>query len=139
MYEDSISSRWSGGEFQAAGIAFFPIGEWAEKSSEMRESLLGMGWSEADMTDWLLLGIAFGEIPHSGNFFVLQPTGENAGKIFYADHDAFEPEPIAGSFEEFLDSIVANPADFLYRRGCYTRYSDGKTDIQWIPKQYVAE
>ena len=51
----------------------------------------------------------------------------------------FEPEPIAGSFEEFLDSIVANPADFLYRRGCYTRYSDGKTDIQWIPKQYVAE
>ena len=72
--------------FQAAGIAFFPIGEWAEKSSEMRESLLGMGWSEADM-----------------------------------------------------DSIVANPADFLYRRGRYTRYSDGKTDIQWIPKQYVAE
>ena len=21
----------------------------------------------------------------------------------------------------------------------HTRYSDGKTDIQWIPKQYVAE
>ena len=43
MYEDSISSRWSGGEFQAAGIAFFPIGEWAEKSSEMRGELVGHG------------------------------------------------------------------------------------------------
>jgi hypothetical protein len=46
--------------------------------------------------------------------------------------------PIAESFEEFLDSILADPADFLNHLGCYTRYSDGKTDIQWIPKEYVA-
>jgi hypothetical protein len=25
----------------------------------------------------------------------------------------------------------------MYDRGCYTRYSDGKTAAQWIPKQYL--
>jgi hypothetical protein len=138
MYEDSLSSRWSGGEFEAAGLAFFPVGEWQEKSNEMRESLVAMGWSQEDMPNWLQEGTAFGEIPHSANYLVLQPRGENAGKVFYADHDDFEPDAIAGSFEEFLDSILVDPADFLNRLGCYTRYSDGKTDTQWIPKEYVA-
>jgi hypothetical protein len=139
MYQDTHSTRWSGGEFEAAGVAFFPVSEWQGKSAEMREGLLTMGWSADDMPEWLRQGIAFGEIPHSANYFVMQPSGEDAGKVFYADHDAFEPDPVAGSFEEFLDSILANPADFLYRMGCFARYSDGKTAIQWIPKEYVAE
>src|SRR5262249_28444794 len=98
-----------------------------------------MGWSEEDMPDWLRQGIAFAEIPHSANYFIIQPNGEDAGKVFYADHDDFQPAPFANSFEEFLDSIVANPADFLNRLGCYNRYSHGKTDIQWIPKEYVPD
>src|SRR5438105_2599738 len=53
MYEDTLSRRWSGGEFQAAGVAFFPVAEWQEKSNEMRESLAAMGWSQEDMPDWL--------------------------------------------------------------------------------------
>jgi hypothetical protein len=138
LYEDTLSSRWSGGEFEAAGVAFFSVSEWQDKSAEMRESLLAMGWSEDDMPDWLRQGIVFGEIPHSANYFVIQPSGEQAGKVFYADHDDFQADPIAGSFEEFVDSILADPADFLNRLGCYTRFSDGKTEIQWIPKEYVA-
>ncbi len=138
MYEDTLLTRWTGGEYRAAGIAFFPIAEWERHSSEMREGLLAMGWSRDDMPDWLLEGIAFGEIPHSANYFVIQPTGENAGQIFYADHDDFDPNPIAASFEALLDSIIADPAEFLNCYGCYTRFSDGKTDIQWIPKEYVA-
>jgi hypothetical protein len=139
MYEDTLMKRWSGGEYRATGIAFFPVGQWKKKSSEMRKSLSDMGWSEEDFTDWLRMGIAFCEIPQSANYFVIQPTGKHAGKIYYADHDDFNPDPIAESYEAFLDSILANPADFLYRHGCYTRYSDGKTDIQWIPKEYVAD
>jgi len=137
MYEDSLSSRWSGGAYAAAGVAFFPVREWQAKTEEMREGLSEMGWSEEHMPAWLRQGIAFGEIPHSANYFVIQAAGENAGNVFYADHDDFRPDPIAGSFEEFLDSILADPADFLLRLGCYTRYSDGKTNIQWIPKEYV--
>ena len=90
-----------------------------------------------EMPEWIMQGIAVGEIPQSGNYFVIQPNGEDAGKVFYANHDGFEPESIADSFEEFLGSIINDPANFLYRMGCYTRYSDGKTDIQWIPKEYV--
>ena len=32
MYKDSLTSRWSGGEFEAAGVAFFPVKEWQAKS-----------------------------------------------------------------------------------------------------------
>jgi hypothetical protein len=132
MYEDTLWSRWSGGDYKTAGIAFFPVDEWQEKSYEMRK-----GWPLEDMPVWLQEGIAFGEIPHSANYFVIQPRGTNAGKVFYRDHDDFREKPIAGSFTAFLNSILADPADFLNRLGCYTLYTDGKTDIQWIPKEYV--
>jgi hypothetical protein len=138
MYEDSVSSHWSGGEFKAAGIAFFPVGDWRRKSNEMRETLLEIFNSAAATPAWLLQGIAFGEICHCANYFVIQPKGEDAGKIFYAEHDGFDTHSVAGSFGGFLDSILAGPAEFLYRYGCYTRYSDGKSNIQWIPKEHVA-
>jgi hypothetical protein len=99
-----------------------------------------MGFAKADMPEWLFQGIAFGEIPNSANYayFVIHPSGQSAGRIFYADHDSFRDAAIAESFEEFLEDILRDPADFLYRHGCYTRYSDGKTAEQWIPKEYVA-
>ena len=86
---------------------------------------------------WLKEGIAFGEIPHSANFFVVAES-ERAGKIYYADHDDFRESPIAGDLDELLDRIRNDPADFLYQCGCYTRYSDGKTDTKWIPKEYAS-
>ncbi len=137
MYVDSTKQRTSYGDFEAAGVAFFPVQEWQVQTAEMRDFLLTTDSSEG-VPDWLRQGVAFGEIPHSANYFVIQPGGEDAGRIFYADHDDFTAEPIAESFEEFLDSILADPAEFLYRFGCYTRYSDGKTDTQWIPKEYAA-
>lgn len=60
-------------------------------------------------------------------------------KIFYMDHDDFNEEPIADNVESLIDALLADPPQFLYDRGCYTRYSDGKTKRQWIPKQYVSE
>jgi hypothetical protein len=130
LYRDSQSN--------AAGVTFFPIEEWPARSQAMRDELTAMGWEEDQMPLWLKEGIAFGEIPHSANFFVVG-VGEDAGKIFYADHDDFMEDPIAEDFEELLDMIRSDPADFLYQRGCYTRYSDGKTDTQWIPKEYVSD
>ena len=103
----------------------------------MRDELMEMGWEEDRMPTWLREGIAFGEIPHSANFFVVG-VGEDAGKVYYADHDDFRESPIAENLEELLDRIRSNPANFLYQCGCYTRYSDGKTDRQWIPKEYVS-
>ena len=118
----------------AAGMQFYPVEEWPTRSEAMREE---MGWLEDSMPAWLGEGIAFGEIPQSANFFVVG-VGKEAGKIYYADHDDFRESPVAEDLAELLDKIRTDPAAFLYERGCYTRYSDGKTDTQWIPKEYVS-
>jgi hypothetical protein len=40
----------------------------------------------------------------------------------------------------FSFRVTADPASLMSEElGCYTRYSDGKTDIQWIPKELVVE
>jgi hypothetical protein len=138
MYEDTNDTQWSGGRYRVAGLAFFCLADWQSKSDQMRKDLIDMGYEEEDMPSWFAKGVAFAEIPGSGNYFVVQGPGEDEGKIFYADHDAFDSDPVALSFEEFLSYIIANPADFLYQFGCYTRYSDGNSKTQWIPKEYVA-
>jgi hypothetical protein len=127
------------GKSDAAGVEFFKAAEWQSRTAEMRESMTAMGFEEDDMPDWFHRGVVFGEIPHSANYFVIQPSGDDAGQVFYCDHDDFRTEPMAESFEELLSMIVKDPPGFLYQCGCFTRYSDGKTDIQWIPKEYVAD
>ncbi len=98
-----------------------------------------MGFDEDDMPDWFHRGIVFGEIPQSANYFLIQSAGDNAGQVFYCDHDDFKTEPMASSFSDLLSMIVKDPSGFLYQCGCFTRYSDWKTDIQWIPRQYVSD
>jgi hypothetical protein len=129
LYRDTLSV--------AAGVQFYPVEEWPARSQDMREELVEMGWEEDSMPAWLKQGITFGEIPHSANFFVVG-VGEDAGKIFYADHDDFRESPIAENLAELLDKIRTDPAAFLYERGCYTRYY-GHSDTQWIPKEYVSD
>jgi len=121
-----------------AGVEFFPVQEWSAKTREMRDEVAAMGFDEGDMPDWYHSGIVFGEIPHSGNYFSIQPGGSSAGQIFYFDHDDFRTEPMAESFDQFLAAIISDPPGFLYECGCFARYSDSKTDIQWIPKAYLA-
>jgi hypothetical protein len=48
-------------------------------------------------------------------------------------------KPLARSFAALLDRIADDPAKFLREVGCYTRYSDGKTDTQWIPNEFITE
>lgn len=123
----------------AAGFELFPIADWASQTAEMRESMEAMGLDSGEMSGWFTSGVVVGQIPHSANYFVIGTTGDDAGKIFYMDHDEFVEEPIAEDAACLIDAVVADPAQFLYDRGCYTRYSDGKTNRQWIPKQYVME
>ncbi len=122
-----------------AGIEVFPAEDWESRTLEMREGLAAMGLEPDELPDWFQSGTVFGEIPCSSNYFVIQPTGEGAGQIFYCDHDDFNAEPIADSFDSFLRMIVDDPPRFLEQCGCYARYSDGSTDIQWIPVEYLSD
>ena len=46
-------------------------------------------------------------------------------------------EALRKDFEEFITRVTSNPAHLLSEElGCYARYSDGKTSIQWIPESY---
>ena len=139
MYDDRLETKWSGGVFRSAGMKFFPVENWEQTTQDMQDMLSDMGWKTDDTPNGMIRGVAFGEIPHSGNYFAVETEGTNVGKVFYIDHDDCQGEPIAQSFQEFLDSIVLDPVDFMNRHGCYTSYSDGITDIQWIPQQYIAD
>ena len=121
----------------AAGFELFQIADWPVQTDEMRESMEAMGVVAAEMPEWFSSGVVVGQIPHSANYFVIGTTGEDSGKIFYMDHDDFVEEPIANDAESLIDGFLADTAQFLFDRGCYTRYSDGKTNRQWIPKHYV--
>jgi hypothetical protein len=131
LYRDTKSN--------AAGVEFFKASEWQSRTNEMQESMFDMGFEESDMPDWFHQGLVFGEIPHSGNYLIIQPAGKEAGQVFYADHDSFTEGAIAASFKDLLLMIVDDPPGFMYARNCFTRYSDGKTDTQWIPKEYVSD
>jgi hypothetical protein len=122
----------------AAGMEFFPTAQWQSKTEDMRQTLPAIGIRSGPSVEWLYRGIAFAEIPHSANYFVLETSGESKGRIFYANHDEFNPAPFAEAFDKLLQMILADPAGFPYRCGCYTRYADGVTDTQWIAKEYLS-
>ena len=66
--------------------------------------------------------------------------GPTAGKIFYADHDGWYESAFANDFQKFLAHVTRKPVNLLNEElGCYTRYSDGKTDAQWIPEVYFPD
>ena len=62
----------------AAGVEFFKATDWQSRTQEMRDSMTAMGFEEVDMPDWFLRGVVFGEIPHSANYFLIQPNGNEA-------------------------------------------------------------
>ena len=115
-----------------SGLQFYSIGDLKELNDEWKEG--HSDFEEDELYDFQKSGFAFGEISHSGNYFILFE-----GKVFYDDHDGGDDTTAGETFNDFLSMIVTNPADFLYEMGCYTRYSDGKTNGQYIPKVLVAD
>jgi len=127
LYKDSLSD--------AAGIEALPIAQWREAGDEMRQWFENLD-DESD-PDHIRSGVAFATAPQSGNYFVMPVEGPNAGKVFYANHDGWYESHFAIDFSEFIIRVTNNPVHLLSEElGCYARYSDGKTPIQWIPECY---
>jgi hypothetical protein len=127
LYKDSLSD--------AAGIEALPISQWEEAGEDMRQWFEHLD-DESD-PDHIRSGVALATAPQSGNYFVMPVEGPNAGKVFYANHDGWYESHFATDFNEFITRVMNNPAHLLSEElGCYARYSDGKTPIQWIPESY---
>jgi hypothetical protein len=118
-----------------AGIALFPIEEWAARTEALRQD-----WSHvsaAEDPEQLLSGVAIGEPPQSGNAFVWLQEGPRTGQVFYLEHDDWPQGPFAEDFAAFLAKVLRDPVELLDSLGAYARYRDGRTDTQWIPSQFL--
>jgi hypothetical protein len=125
------------------GIEIFPLHEWDARTQESVDF-----WNESEYAD--------DEMPYGRNDFIAiahsrgastyvhwVTRGPNAGKVYWwattMPPEANDP-PLANSFEGFIELICTKPVYFLNDLSfCYTRFSDSKTDTQWIPKRYIAD
>jgi hypothetical protein len=132
LYRDTKSS--------ASGIELIPVAKWKRSTEDMRSTFDYLGEDPSNDPDQILTGVAIAEVPCSGNYFVMPVEGPAAGKVFYADHDGWYESAFVGNFQKFLVHVTRKPVNLLNEQlGCYTRYSDGKTDKQWIPEEYFAD
>lgn len=128
---DGLELYTQGGE--GGGLLLLPISEWMPATTGFRDDFASSGRTDEDLYDFEKHGIVIGEPPYSGNVLILYQ-----GRVHYADHDGGDDTPLADSLGELLDRVRREPAVFLYDLGCYARYSDGHSDIQWIPERYLS-
>lgn len=123
----------------ASTLCVHPVQNWDRLFSEMAEwfEMVDEDELEESGIDWIENCIVFGEVPNSGNYFLMPLTGSENGKVIYQDHDGFEPEVYANSFNDFLVKFLSQPIEQVERLGCYTRYSDGKNQKQWMPVEII--
>lgn len=125
---------------EAAGIELLSVEQWEGATCEMRGSFEHLADDPESDPDHIVTGIAIATVPDSGNYFVMPIEGQSAGKIFYADHDGWYESSFADDFRGFLARVTREPAKLLAEDvGCYTRYSDGTSDSQWIPEEYFPD
>ena len=110
-------------------LEFFPINSLSKANEEWKSWFDDL--EEDEIYEFQKHGVAFGKVSNSGNYFVIYN-----GQIFYSDHDEWEEAILGQTLNEFLTKLASDPATMLYELGCYSRYSDGITDKQWIPKSY---
>ena len=77
-----------------------------------------------------------GEVPNSGNYFMVPLCGEDIGKVFEFEHDGFEFIEAGTSFSDFLNGKSVVTDELLQEILGHTRYSDGVSDTQWLCESY---
>ena len=95
------------------------------------------GEEEERLPDWLDDCLAIGEIPTSGNYYLMPTKGAHAGKVFLFDHDGFEFSEEGADLGAFIERISTVNDALVAEIPGHTRYSDGETDTQWLAKEYL--
>ncbi|GAB6140036.1 hypothetical protein JCM14076_07650 [Methylosoma difficile] len=113
--------------------------EWVELKPCFEAWLDGLDEEEAEdfLPNWLDDYIVIGEVPQSGNYYLMPASGEDAGKVFLFDHDGFEFTEEGASLEAFIAKITTPNAALLNEILSHTRYWDGETGTQWLADEYL--
>lgn len=88
------------------------------------------------LPEWIDDCLVFGEIPHSGNYFLIPLTGPETGSVYEFEHDGFEFIRQADSIAGFMSTICTVNDALLRSISGHTYYHDGKTDTQWYAQGY---
>jgi len=113
-----------------AGLCVFAIAELAQRNREWRAWFADREPSE--LYEFQRAGFAFATVEGSGNYFVA-----HEGRIHYSDHDGDDDAVWGEGVEDFFRRALSDPARFLREAGCYTRYSDRRTDTQFLPERFL--
>jgi hypothetical protein len=122
---NGVALHHHGGTF---GLVIASIDELAALGSDWRDSFYVPA---EELEPYQRAGVAFATIYESGNYFA-----SHDGKVYYSDHDGDDATPWS-SLEAFFEGALLDPPKFLLDVGCYTRFSDGKTDLQFIPEEFL--
>ena len=112
--------------------------DWASLKIGFRTwlELLSPDEEEELLPDWVDNYIVIGEVPYSGNYFLVPLSGEVTGHVFEFEHDGFEFIDRGKNFDAFLDYVSTVNASLIEDILCHTRYSDGETETQWLAQEY---
>lgn len=113
--------------------------EWhgLRKNFEMWMDCLDEDEEEDLLPDWMENYIAIGEVPTSGNYYLMPTKGEHTGKVIHFDHDGFEFTEEGVDMSAFLTRIATVDRALIEEILGHTRYSDGETEIQWLAQEYL--
>jgi len=122
------------------GSAFFiaPPADWAG----LKECFTG--WIEhldedersECLPEWIDDCLVIGEVPQSGNYFLLPLMGADRGKIIEFEHDGFEFIERGPNMAVFMATLCTVTKELLNEILGHTRYWDGQTGIQWLCEEY---
>jgi hypothetical protein len=112
--------------------------EWAKLKTYFEGWLEHLDDDDRDfLPEWLDDYIVFGEVPHSGNYYLMPLSGTEAGKVFLFDHDGFEFTEEGHDLAAFIGKITTVNDALINEILSHTRYRDGKTDTQWLANSYA--
>jgi hypothetical protein len=88
------------------------------------------------LPDWIEDYVVIGEIPNSGNYFLVPLQGMEAGCVYEFEHDGFEFIKQADTLTDFIVKLCTVTDSLISEIRGHTRYFDGKTDTQWLAERY---
>ena len=110
--------------------------EWHRLQGEFQSWLDICDDDEEVMPDDLDDYIVIGDMPATGNSYLMPTSGPHTGKVFLFDHDGFEFSVQGQDLSAFLEHNTTVDEALLDDIGGHTRYSDGETETQWLPESY---
>lgn len=112
--------------------------EWGRLKEYFGDWLIGLSEEEEAelLPSWINEYIVIGEVPNSGNYFIVPLKGTDAGCVYEFEHDGFEFIKRGSSLNEFTACICTVTDELIKEIRGHTRYFDGKTDMQWLAERY---